>query len=314
VLDGVAQNWSIPSLQAPNSSDLSYNSLLLDYTSLDPTKEHTLTVTYQSPLDSPSPPLSLDFLLVENGPSSGVGNSSTGTALPPTGSAAPLDSNGKSNSLNIAAVVGGVLGGVLALLLILLLVRHRRGRQRRARYKSKLNPTNNMVFRPDVDDTFTDADTYAMRESTLRNSDSVRAFSPPKRETFSKPPEEMPILEERTFSQKRVSSPVPERSEEFSNYRPQPSTSTSMPPSTRTSGMLIDFPETPRWSTASPAPSSPSNPFRRLNLASPVPPPSVIASFDNPSRETVVPPRSQSRSDTNPFRGGMLTPTSTGRP
>ncbi|KAF9479283.1 hypothetical protein BDN70DRAFT_895071 [Pholiota conissans] len=322
-LDGVSQTWPVPSLvNSSDPSDPSYNSMILNYTSLDPAKEHTLVVTYQSSITTPKPPLSLDFLLVQNAPSSPGGNSSTGATQPST----PSDNtaSSKHNSLNVAAVVGGVLGGVLFLLLLFLLIRSQRIRQRKAKHRAKLNTaTSNMVFHPDVDDTtFNDADTYAMQGSTLRNSDPVRGFSPPKREPVggSKFVEEMPILEERPqaggFSAfDRMGSPEPAHSETFA----QASTSRSMPPSTRTSAMLIDLPEAPTsrtWSTASPAPSSPANPFRRLTMASTansIPAPSVIASFENPSKETVISSGPQ-KSNTNPFRvnGGTLTPMSTG--
>ena len=101
-----------------------------------PPGPHTIVVTYLG--NSQTTPLTLDYIVVQNGtfPTPSGATTSTGQtsgSLPTTGSGSGLDKSGtsKSKSNNIGAIVGGVVGGLVLIALALLAFLYLRRREKR---------------------------------------------------------------------------------------------------------------------------------------------------------------------------------------
>ena len=119
-LDGVSLDITIPI--NISSDDPSYDMPLFECDGLDPATEHVLTATYQVDTSGMStPPLTLDFLLVQTGADLGAGINPSGAS-------------------RIGTITGAVLGPLLFFFAILIGVRywHRRQRTLRARSLSAL--------------------------------------------------------------------------------------------------------------------------------------------------------------------------------
>lgn len=144
--DGAPQTIAIPGRGASQTSNW-YNQFL--YQSEDyPMGSHTLTVTYEG--DASSSPLTLQYLVVQNGTAlSSTSSSSTSaqSGTTPVHSSAstsapslPSASSQNSTKTPLAAIIGGTLGGIIFLLVVAFLFVFLRRRKKSTPYDSVPQP------------------------------------------------------------------------------------------------------------------------------------------------------------------------------
>ncbi|KAF8159353.1 hypothetical protein B0H34DRAFT_767602 [Crassisporium funariophilum] len=112
-----------------------FNQLFFETPKL-PFGPHTIVVTFES--DQTSTPLSLDFLLVQNGTASSGPTFPSISTSSPTSTSMPLPfSSGSLKRVNVAGIVCGVLGAILfTLILIFLLLRYRKRKRENEQMRS----------------------------------------------------------------------------------------------------------------------------------------------------------------------------------
>ncbi|KJA24316.1 hypothetical protein HYPSUDRAFT_200804 [Hypholoma sublateritium FD-334 SS-4] len=301
-VDGVPRNVTIPINRLDNPS---YDMPLFDYDGLDPAVEHVLTATYMADTHGVRiPPLTLDFLLVQTGPEPAAGPNAPGVPFPsatlsstsPAQSASPLPPEAQalskgSHGVRASTIAGAVLGPLLFVLAALLAVCYwRRSQRTRTVRWAMTHPAAKLAFAreerdaPSFDETqAVESESYAMYASdsthdyvrTARTAPGVLAGSS--------------IVEDRGAAPAAAIRPLTPREQPTDD-----SWETAYPAALASAGaqpVLVDY----SGRAASQSPSSASiatNPFRRLNLASP-----SNASFST-----------QNGTTSNPFRGGSLTP------
>ncbi len=141
-MDGVPRNITIP--LNGTSDEPSYDMPLFEYDVLDPAGEHVLTATYQVDTSGVrTPPLTLDFLLVQTGSglAGSINSSGTSTSVLPTQSITPTppvaQTLGKgSHRVRSGVITGAVLGLLLFFFAILVGLRSWRRRQRTSRARA----------------------------------------------------------------------------------------------------------------------------------------------------------------------------------